>query len=65
MILDGRTTAGVRQEIKRQIREYGGFSIFWITANRRRAKQATLMMEEGVIEVMPVQFPWSDAVVKE
>lgn len=38
-----------REQIREQIRQHGGFSIWWITANQRRAKAATQMRESGEI----------------
>lgn len=53
MILDGRTREGAEQEILHEIDAAGGVfgtSIFWITANRKRAAAATRLIERGVID---------------
>ena len=41
--------ANNRQEIIDQIREDGGASVFWITANQRRAAIVTDLEESGAI----------------
>lgn len=36
-------------DVLEQIRTYGGFSVFWVTENQRRATQADRLVAEGVI----------------
>lgn len=56
--LDLRTREGQRLEIIREVRNYGGFSIFWITAHRLRAIVGTEMVADGTIISAGGQFPF-------
>jgi hypothetical protein len=44
-----------------QVRENGGFSIFWVTQNQFIANAADRLVASGRMVVMPKKFPWSDA----
>jgi len=57
---DLRTAKGRRQEIIQQIKDHGGWSIFWITGNNLRATVATFMVKNKQITVTPKNYPWSD-----
>lgn len=47
-------------EVLRQVRKFGGFSVFWITANRKRAAAGDSLRRTGAI--LPAEsrspFPW-------
>ena len=60
---DARTTRGQIKEILRQVRIYGGYSIFWITSNRKRASIATDMVESGVIVPSGGNYPWCSMLI--
>lgn len=60
---DLRTRKGRRAEIINQIKEHGGWSIFWITEHRLRAIVATDMVSSKEITVRNRQFPWSDVFI--
>ncbi len=56
---DLRTRAGRRQEIIDQVREHGGFSVFWATENHLRAWVATEMIKSGELaDDKPSRYPW-------
>ena len=57
---DLRTRQGRRAEIINQIKDHGGWSIFWITEHRLRAIVATDMIFREEIKVTNREFPWSD-----
>ncbi len=57
---DLRTAKGRRQEIIQQIKDNGGWSVFWITGNHLRASVATFMNKNKEITVTPKHYPWSD-----
>ena len=60
---DLRTRAGRREEVLEQIRDRGGFSVFWITENYLRACVAQEMKESGEIitDNKTRGFPWIGA----
>lgn len=46
-------------QVLNKVREDGGFSIFWITANQFRAHAANRLEEAGKITRIEIgQFPW-------
>lgn len=59
---DRRTRAGQEREIIERIAKYGGFSVFWITENQKRAHAADRLENAGVIyrdnDDGPHLFPW-------
>ena len=61
--IDLRTRAGRREEVLEQIRDYGGFSIFWVTENHLRACVAQDMQDSGEIitDNKTHGFPWIGA----
>lgn len=61
--IDLRTRAGRREEVLEQIRDYGGFSIFWVTENHLRACVAQDMRDSGEISTdnKTHGFPWIGA----
>ena len=61
--MDNRTREGQENLVLDQIEKYGGFSVFWVTENQKRAHAATRLSQLGRITVTPVQFPWSSAVI--
>jgi hypothetical protein len=65
--MDLRTKAGRREEILNQVREDGGFSIFWVTENYLRAVVATQMQESGeiVTDNKKRPYPWITAWIPE
>jgi hypothetical protein len=49
-----------RDEVLAQVREFGGFSVFWVTANQPRARAADLLANTGVIVGDGESpFPWN------
>jgi len=60
---DLRTRQGRRAEIINQIKEHGGWSVFWITEHRLRAIVATDMAFREEIKVTNREFPWSDVCI--
>jgi len=62
-MIDGRTKAGQELEIINRVNNHGGFSIFWITANQKRACAGMRLQESGRMEVTPKGYPWSDAII--
>ena len=58
--LDLRTREGREDEVRRQVRDFGGFSVFWVTENERRAQAADrLIMRREIIRNEPdTGFPW-------
>ncbi len=58
-VLDARTREGAEAEVLRQVREHGGFSIFWVTANRKRAAAAERIVARGaIVPDVDAPFPW-------
>ena len=47
-----------QQEILDQIKEHGGFSIFWVTDNQERAAEALLLEKTGVIQRQKDSYPY-------
>jgi len=59
MVVDGRSREGYEREVIKQVRDHGGFSIFWVTENPTRAHAATRLVEGGVlVEDRNCSFPW-------
>lgn len=52
--------ARAEQEVVNQVREHGGFSIFWLTRSQTRMRAATNLEKRGMIQ--PIKdidaFPW-------
>ena len=47
------------QEVLDQVREHGGFSVFWVTEKQCRAKAAERLEKNGIIKrVAKGQYPW-------
>lgn len=59
---DKRTRAGREQEVIDQVISSGGFSVFWITDNLKRACAGERLTKSGAIITTPKQFPWISAV---
>jgi len=57
-MIDLRTREGREKEIIDRINEYGGFSIFWVTDNQKRAHAADRLIERGVIIRQKDDYPW-------
>ena len=56
---DGRTVRGQIREILLQVKRHGGYSIFWVTSNNKRASIATAMIDAGLIgEDKKTEYPW-------
>ena len=59
MVVDGRSREGYEREVIKQVRDHGGFSIFWVTETQNRAHAATRLVERGVlVEDRKCPFPW-------
>lgn len=52
---------GRRGEVLAQIRAFGGFTVFWATANLGRARMLETLEKEGAIACEPAGFPWTKA----
>lgn len=51
--------ANTREHVLAQIREFGGFTVFWATENQKRAKVIDAMSHSGEIVRVPDRgFPW-------
>lgn len=46
---DLRTKEGREAEVLEQVRQHGGFSVYWVTDNTKRAHAADKLEETGVI----------------
>ena len=59
---DLRTRKGREEEVLAQIREYGGFSVFWATESQKRAHAIDRLQTTGAISrnrgVRKDAFPW-------
>lgn len=56
---DLRTLDGREKEVLKQIRVYGGFDVFWATANRVRARAIDRLSEQKKIRRLEgARFPW-------
>lgn len=54
-----RTRAGREAEVLAQIEQFKGFTVFWATENRIRARAIVRLERSGRIErVAGDQFPW-------
>ena len=59
MAVDRRSREGYEREVIKQVRDHGGFSIFWVIKNQNRAQAATRLVERGVlVEDRKCSFPW-------
>lgn len=65
MKVDLRTREGRKAEVLGQVRDFGGFSIFWVTDNPLRASVATNLQDTGVIVPLSGSFPWIHAELSE
>jgi hypothetical protein len=61
MKTDMRTKSGREQEIREQVKKYGGFSVFWVTETVTRAQAAKRMMKRGELKVTNMKFPFHKA----
>lgn len=62
---DERTKEGQEELVLRQVRNHGGFSIFWVTENQKRACAASRLVERGVLVAdKECSFPWHSYKVK-
>jgi hypothetical protein len=59
--IDLRTRKGREREVLEQVRQHGGFTIFWVTENLMRACAATRLQKHKVIITEPGAFPWTKA----
>lgn len=42
-----------------QVKAHGGFSVFWVTENQKRAHAASRLSERGVlVKTRDAAFPW-------
>jgi hypothetical protein len=61
MIIDGRTREGKEHDVIKQVRENGGFSIFWVTDHQSRACAATRLVDNGTLKEPKSgkgEYPW-------
>lgn len=61
--LDLRTREGQEELVLRQLREHGGFSIFWVTDNQKRACAAQRLRDSKRIIPLDSQYPFCKYVV--
>ena len=55
----GQTVHGQIRNILNQVERYGGYSIFWITENNKRASIATDMVDAGlIVKDKDTGYPW-------
>ncbi len=62
--MDRRTKKGQEMLVIDYIKNNGGFSIFWVTENQKRAHAAERLEKSGKIKVYPVGFPYYKAIVE-
>lgn len=55
---DKRTHSGQERLILEQVIQNGGFSIFWITENQKRAYAGERLRKSGIISIIGGSFPW-------
>ena len=56
--VDYRTREGCEREVLNAVQKDGGFSIFWITENQKRAYAGTRLVNDGRIIRTGGDFPW-------
>ena len=60
--IDLRTREGREREVLEQVRQFGGFTVFWVTANQKRAWAADRLTTDGRIVCEPSHakhaYPW-------
>jgi len=55
----GNSMRGQMREILLQVKKHGGYSIFWVTDNSKRAGAATDLVDAGIIgEKSDANYPW-------
>lgn len=59
-MLDGRTREGYERQVLQQVMAHGGFSIFWVTENQKRAHAAERLVKEGRIVRTGGSYPWME-----
>ena len=55
---DYRTKEGQEAEVLAQVEKHGGFSVFWVTENQKRAHAAERLQDRGAIIRDGGSFPW-------
>lgn len=56
--VDFRTKEGQETEVLAQVEKHGGFSVFWVTENQKRAHAAERLQDRGAIIRDGGAFPW-------
>jgi hypothetical protein len=56
--IDYRTKEGQEEEVLAQVLKHGGFSVFWVTENQKRAHAAERLQNRGVIVREGGAYPW-------
>lgn len=56
--IDYRTKEGREEEVLAQVLKHGGFSVFWVTENQKRAHAAERLQNRGVIVREGGAYPW-------
>ena len=63
-----QTTKSLRSQVLRQVKENGGFSVFWATERLDRAKVICELEKAGIISRKPGEefgeFPWCGYVLR-
>lgn len=63
--MDKRTQEGQEEMILDYVRKHGGFTIFWITENQKRAHAAMRLEQSGRLITTRLGFPNFKATVNE
>jgi hypothetical protein len=56
--IDCRTKEGQEAAVLAQVEKHGGFSVFWVTENQKRAHAAERLQDRGAIIRDGGAFPW-------
>ncbi len=63
--MDKRTQEGQEEMILDYVRKHGGFTIFWVTENQKRAHAAMRLEQSGRLITTRLGFPNFKATVNE
>lgn len=56
---------GQERLVLAEVRECGGFSLFWVTENSKRAEAAKRLIDRGVLVRGKDQYPWYSYTINE
>jgi len=63
--MDKRTQEGQEEVILDHVRKHGGFSVFWITENQKRAHAAMRLEQSGRLITTKLGYPYYKATINE